>query len=619
MAENTAEIAKRVILSCVAEGMTIEMACKSAGKSIKSYEYYRRTDKVFADKVDRTRLGLREKTFQATDVTEIDFFEFRKRFLHSETFAHQRNLVDIIEGREPGWLHPNMKYEPGQANRILINIPPNHAKSMTITVDYVTYKLCQDPNFRVLIVSQTQRLAGDFLYAIKQRLTHPNYEDLQNAYAAGVGFNSKTASWQATRVTFGDELRDSSEKDPNIEAVGIGGQIYGKRADMIIIDDAVTLSNANDFERQIKWLNQDVRSRLNPTGKLIIIGTRVAPVDLYKELRNTDRYPGGIVPWTYLAMPALLDTADRPEGWVTLWPESDQPFDGQPEEEKNPENGFYPRWSGKYLYNERQQMDTSTWALVYQQQDVSDDAVFDPVCVRGSIDGMRKSGRLTPGSPQHPVNMNGFITVCGLDPAMVGDTAVVCYAVDPTSHKRYIVDAHKVTRPTPAMIRQLIFDWTSLYQPSEWVVEKNAFQAFLTQDEGIRHHLANRGVILREHHTGANKWDTGFGVASMSTLFGTKQQDGKHHRDNLIHLPSDQTENIKSLIEQLVTWSPTTKGKTDMVMALWFCEIRAREILNRGQYQAHHLKNPFLNRYEKSKRMVVNIDQLLDEQQRVFI
>ncbi len=42
-----------------------------------------------------------------------------------------------------------------------------------------------------------------------------------------------------------------------------------------------------------------------------------------------------------------------------------------------------------------------------------------------------------------------------------------------------------------------------------------------------------------------------FGVASMSTLFGTKQHDGKHHRDNLIHLPSDQTENVKALIEQL--------------------------------------------------------------------
>ncbi len=30
--------------------------------------------------------------------------------------------------------------------------------------------------------------------------------------------------------------------------VGIGGQIYGKRADMIIVDDAVTLKNANEFE-----------------------------------------------------------------------------------------------------------------------------------------------------------------------------------------------------------------------------------------------------------------------------------------------------------------------------------------------------------------------------------
>jgi len=618
MAENSADIAKRIILKGVAEGLTIEAACKSAGKSIKTYEYYRRTDKAFADKVDRTRLGLREKTFAATDVTDISFKEFRKRFLKSETFKHQMNLVDVIEGRKPSWLHESMKYEEGQANRVLINIPPNHAKSMTITIDYATYLICQNPNFRILIVSQTQRLAGDFLYAIKQRLTHPMYEELQQAYAAGVGFNSKTASWTTTRVTFGNELRESSEKDPNLEAVGIGGQIYGKRADMIIVDDAVTLSNANDFERQIKWLNQDVRSRLNPTGKLIIIGTRVASVDLYKELRNPERYPGGISPWTYLAMPALLEAKDSPDDWTTLWPWSDQPFDGQPESEKN-EKGFYPRWSGRNLYNERQQMDSATWSLIYQQQDVSDNAVFDPVCVRGSIDGMRKSGRLTPGIPGHPHNINGFITVCGMDPAIVGDTAVVCYAIDRATHKRYIVDALKITRPSPSQIRQIIFDWTAAYQPAEWIIEKNAFQQFLTQDEGIRQHLSTRGVYLREHHTGGNKWDAGFGVASMSSLFGTKQIDGRHHRDNLIHLPSDQTENIKSLIEQLITWSPETKGKTDMVMALWFCEIKAREVLNHGQYSNHHLKNPFLTRGEHRKRMVVNIDQLIEEQQRPFI
>jgi hypothetical protein len=619
MTEKSSDIAKRLILSGVAEGLTIEAATAAAGKSYKTYEYYRRTDKIFADKMDRTRLGLKDKNFASSDVHDINFAEFRQRYLHSRTFPHQQNLIDVIEGREPAWLHPSMKYEKGLANnRILLNIPPNHAKSMTVTVDYVTWQVCQNPNFRVLIVSQTQQLAADFLYAIKQRLTHPNYEALQQAYAAGVGFNSKTASWQATRVTFGDELRESSEKDPNIEAVGIGGQIYGKRADMIIVDDAVTLKNANEFEKQIRWLTQDVRSRLNPTGKLIIVGTRVTAIDLYKELRSEDRYPGGLVPWTYLAMPALLTTDEDPDKWETLWPASDAPFDGQTESDLN-EDGLYPRWNGRNLYNERQAMDASTWALVYQQQDISDDAIFDPVCVRGSIDGMRKAGRLVPGHPGHPRDLSGFSIICGLDPAMVGDTAVVCYAIDRTSHKRYIVDAIKITRPTPAAIRQIIFDWTALYQPTEWIVEKNAFQSFLTQDEGIRQNLASRGVLLREHHTGSNKWDSGFGVASMSTLFGTKQFDGKHHRDNLMHLPSDQTENIKALIEQLITWSPTTKGKTDMVMALWFCEIRAREMLNQGMHQTHHLKNPFLSRYEMGKRTVINIDELLAEKDRTFI
>ena len=126
MAENSADIGKRIILTSVAEGMTIEQACASAGKSIKTYEYYRRTDKIFSDKVDRTRLGLRDKNFALGDVNEITFAQFRDRFLKNKTFPHQQNLVDMIESGTPSWLHPSMKYEPGLANnRILLNIPPN--------------------------------------------------------------------------------------------------------------------------------------------------------------------------------------------------------------------------------------------------------------------------------------------------------------------------------------------------------------------------------------------------------------------------------------------------------------------------------------------------------------
>jgi hypothetical protein len=104
--------------------MTIETACGEAGKSMKTYEYYRRSDKVFADKVDRTRLGLRSKNFAATDVHDLGFAEFRQKFLHQTTFPHQQNLADVIEGRDPSWHHPAMKFEKGLAsNRILINIP----------------------------------------------------------------------------------------------------------------------------------------------------------------------------------------------------------------------------------------------------------------------------------------------------------------------------------------------------------------------------------------------------------------------------------------------------------------------------------------------------------------
>ena len=137
MAEKSSEIAKRVILQAVADGSTVEQAVASAGKSMKTYEYYRRTDKVFADKMDRTRLGLKEKNYASADVHDIDFATFRQRFLHQSTFPHQQNLVDVIEGRDPSWHHPSMKYEKGLAdNRILINIPPNHAKSITITYSY---------------------------------------------------------------------------------------------------------------------------------------------------------------------------------------------------------------------------------------------------------------------------------------------------------------------------------------------------------------------------------------------------------------------------------------------------------------------------------------------------
>ena len=82
MSEKTSDIAKRVILQCLAEGMTVEKACAQAGKSIKTYEYYRSSDKGFSALADRARLGAKTKNFQEADVHDISYADFCERFLN---------------------------------------------------------------------------------------------------------------------------------------------------------------------------------------------------------------------------------------------------------------------------------------------------------------------------------------------------------------------------------------------------------------------------------------------------------------------------------------------------------------------------------------------------------
>jgi hypothetical protein len=316
-------------------------------------------------------------------------------------------------------------------------------------------------------------------------------------------------------------------------------------------------------------------------------------------------------------MPAVLEYADNPKDWKTLWAKSEQPLT---DTDVPDENGYFDRWTGERLTAVRNEAGPSKWSLVYQNLDIAENAIFDPMCVRGAVNGMRKSGALIAGAAGHPDNAQNFFRIIGIDPAMSGDTAAVAYAVDRRTHKRYVMDVHVMSSPTPAAIRSLIREWTDAYQPHTVIVESNAFQLFLTQDEEIRNFLATRGINYRPHYTGNNKQDPEFGVASLAPLFGTViKRDGnnnnlKHAGDNIIELPdSSRNEHIKKLIEQLVTWQPGVQGKRlkmDAVMALWFCEIVARDVLLTSATVPNFLKNEFTPRSEVESRYIVNLDDL---------
>lgn len=566
-------------------------------------------DKAFAADFESARqvAGQLDVDRLGGDKFNINFSTFSQEYLESKVFPHHQSWVDVVEGREPSWVDDAMVYEKGSPRRLLINVPPEHAKSTILTVNYPLYRIAMNPNVQIVIVSQTQTRAKEFLYAIKQRLTEPQWTKMQTVYGPAEGWKDTADQWRDDRIYI---KRESERKDPTVQAIGMGQQIYGTRADLIILDDVITTSNAHEWEKQLNWLQKMVITRLGATGMLMIVGTRVASIDLYKELRNPDHWSGGKSPFTYMAMPAVLEFADKPENWRTLWAKSDRPWDGAEGELATPDaDGLYPKWDGKQLFERRSEVGAHTWALVYQQQDVEEDAIFPPISVYGSVNKLRRPGLIDPKKVGHPKLSDSTYIIMGLDPAMSGKTGAIMYAVDQRTQMRYVLDVFNMVDPTPGKIRALMEDWIDRYHPNELRIEINAHQKSYALDEELRMWLGSKGVAMRSHFTGKNKWDTSFGVAGMSGLFGTFE-DNKHDGNNLIELPShENNEHVKALINQLITWKADTKSPTDLVMALWFCEIRAKEMLQHGQYQKSHLHNRYASRRSLGQRGSVNLDE----------
>jgi hypothetical protein len=605
---------KSKVIAHVETGIEVRAAIAMVGRKPDVLKKWL-TDPVFAKDLEIARTAgsdLMKVTLGSENGKNIDFATFSKEFLGNEVFPHQQDWIDVLEGREPSWLHPAMSYEKGNKNRILINVPPEHAKSTVITVGYSTYRIAMDSNVRIIVVSKTLNKAREFVYSIKQRLSHPRYAKLQQVYGPSGGWKEDSDTWKTDTVYLGQEARDSSEKDPTLQALGIGGQIYGARADLIILDDVITTANAHEWEKQLEWLQKEVITRLGKNGKLLIVGTRIGAVDLYRELRNPEHWSGGVSPFTRLAMPAALEIDDDPKKWVTLWERSDRPWDGDDDAVPD-EDGYYQKWDGPALFARRSEVTASTWALVYQQQDIDDDAIFNPTIVNACVNRMRKPGPLRMGAPGHPRD-GQWVTLIGMDPAMAGKTALVVYAIDRQSGKRLVLDAYNMSDPTPGKIRAIIEDWINTYRPVELRIEINAHQKMYEVDEEFRQYLANKGVRFSSHFTGKNKWDTDFGVAAMQGLFGT-MGGAKHNRDNLIELPDPQYhEGIKALINQLITWKPGTRNPTDVVMALWFCEIKAKEMIQHSGNQIWHATSRFVTQRQMAKQAVVNLDDLAMEQ-----
>jgi hypothetical protein len=347
---------------------------------------------------------------------------------------------------------------------------------------------------------------------------------------------------------------------------------------------------------------------------VLLVGTRVAPTDLYSYVLNDDIYLTGHSPWTVLKTPAVLEFAEDPKDWVTLWPRSSQLLDENMELDPD-EDGMYPAWDGPSCAEARADNRPMIWGLVWQQQETSDDMTFKAQCVRACVDGMRKAGPLRAGAKGHPkFGAEGMQVMGSIDPAGTGLAFLMVYALDRRTKERFVLNAWMATDTLPSWYAKQIEEITPVYEVTEWVIEAQGYSNWLYHDEKIMQYCKQRGIKISPHYTGKNKIDPDFGVASMEPLFGSTSPEVsggklKHNHDNLIHLPDpDSSAGIRALIDQLVTWVPGKSGsklRQDGPMALWFAEMRARiYVMGGDKPQETHVKNRYLSRRAAERQYV---------------
>lgn len=536
-----------------------------------------------------------------------DFPEFCAEYLHQPLNPHQLRQFDCLQGQPPRDLHTSMRYHRGRPNYLLFNQAPNHAKTTTWTINYAVWRLHRDPSIRIALLSKSLTMAKKYLYAVKARLTGPRYREMQVKFAPEGGWRDPDGSWTRTEIYVSgkDDPATDAEKDPTVQALGIKGQIYGARLDLVILDDIADMSSAGQWEAVLDWISQEIDSRLEDDGTLIMVGTRLAATDVYSKARDDLVEWDGTPVFTYLAQPAVLEYADSSKDWVTLWP---------------------GRWDGPKLASKKAMMrDERRWALVYQQADVTDDAVFPAGALQCSVNRRRAPGPLTvEGWGTRAEGMTGLYVIGGLDPATVGHTAALVVGVDRHTGRRYLLDGFDQPNCSPDGMIDRVQKLTETLGVRQWVVERNSFQRFLTQLDQFRMWMYTRGVRLREHDTENNKYDSDFGVAAMAGLFlscGRPKGDGTGEWERtpdsaLIELPTPRISRVTSLLmEQLATWHPTEmrqRQPQDLVMALWFTEIGAREYLGTGRQRQDFLTPVGATRADLAGRRVVNLNDLTE-------
>ncbi len=229
----------------------------------------------------------------------------------------------------------------GECKRLIINMPPRHTKSEFASYLLPAWFLGKYPGKKVIQTSHTAELAVGFGRKVRNLVDSEAYKKIFPELALQA--DSKAAG------------RWNTSKGGDYFAIGVGGAVTGKGADILIIDDphseqeaALAQVNPEIYDKVYEWYTSGPRQRLQPGGSIVIVMTRWSLRDLTGQVIKSSASRGGDE-WEVIEFPAILPSGNP------LWPEF---------------------WSIDELEKLHTELPNGKWMAQYQQQPTSDSSAI---------------------------------------------------------------------------------------------------------------------------------------------------------------------------------------------------------------------------------------------------
>ncbi len=236
--------------------------------------------------------------------------------------AHHRRMADAFE-----------RVASGSCKRLIINMPPRHTKSEFASYLLPAWFLGKFPAKKVIQTSHTAELAVGFGRKVRNLVDSEAYKDIFPELSLQV--DSKAAG------------RWNTSKGGDYFAIGVGGAVTGKGADVLIIDDphseqeaAQAAINPDVYDKVYEWYTSGPRQRLQPGGAIVVVMTRWSQRDLTGQVLKSAAQRGG-EEWEVIEFPAILPSGNP------LWPQ----FWGIEELEALKEELPNAKWQAQYQQN----------------------------------------------------------------------------------------------------------------------------------------------------------------------------------------------------------------------------------------------------------------------------